>query len=442
MPYKIGMVSLGCPKNQVDAEIMLSLLRNGGFEITGDERLADAIIVNTCGFIESAKAEAIENILEVSGYKENGNLKALIVTGCMAERYRDEVKKEIPEIDAVVGIGSNKDIVAIVKAALEGKGELCFDEKSELLLSGERVLSTPKYTAYLRIADGCDNKCTYCAIPSIRGGFRSRMMEDVLAEAKGLAENGVKELVLIAQDTTRYGEDIYGRLELPVLLKELCKINGIEWIRLLYIYPDRITDELLNVMAEEEKILKYLDIPLQHASGKILKRMNRSGDRESLTALLNKVRAKMPDMTIRTTFIVGFPDEDENDFRELAEFIKEIKFDRLGCFTYSMEEGTPAALFDNQIEEDVKARRMEVIMLEQSEVMEAINEAKVGTTASVLVEGFDSLNKCYYGRTKADAPDIDGKVFFETKKSFLPGDIILVEITDTLEYDVIGTVID
>ena len=440
MSVKVGMVSLGCPKNQVDAEIMLKRLSDAGFEITGNEGEADVVIVNTCGFIEDAKKEAIDNILELAELKKNGTLKGLIVTGCLAERYQLEVLNEMPEIDAVIGIGSNDEIVNIVNRVIGNENNIAmFPDKNLLDMDSDRILASPRYTAYLRIADGCDNCCTYCTIPFIRGRFRSRTVESVIDEAKRLAARGVKELVVIAQDTTRYGEDNYGRLMLPELLCKLCDIDGIEWIRILYAYPDRITDELLDVMASHGKILHYIDIPLQHCNGDILHAMNRTGDRQSLTALIAKIREKMPDVVLRTTLITGFPGETEEQFTELAEFVNDIGFDRLGCFAYSAEEGTIAAQMEDQIEQSVKERRAEVIMNDQLRITAAKNEQRIGETMKVLVEGYDSYIKCCYGRSYADAPDIDAKVFF-TPSSERPteGDLVDVEIFDTIEYDLLG----
>lgn len=443
MAHKIGMVGLGCPKNQVDAEIMLDLLRAGGYEITADENQADAVIINTCGFIEDAKKEAIENILELAELKKSGSLKSIIVTGCMAERYKEQILSELPEVDAVVGLGSNKHICSVVKAALEGCPYSEFGKKTDLELNGERMLTTAKYSQYLRIADGCDNRCTYCAIPMIRGGYRSRKLEDILSEAEALAKGGTKEIILIAQDTTRYGEDIYHELMLPKLLNELCKIDGIEWIRILYTYPDKITDELLDTINNQPKVLKYLDIPLQHASGKVLRRMNRTGDFDSLTKLMEHIRAKVPGITIRTTLIVGFPGEDEDDFEQLGRFVRTVKFDRMGSFTYSPEEGTPAAEFEDQIDEQVKHDRQEIIMTEQQTVNEELAERKIGTVQRVLVEGYDRLNKCYFGRTEADAPEIDGKLFFMSPdKQYNPGDMVNAKVIDLIDFDLIGEIIE
>ena len=438
MAYKVSMVSLGCPKNQVDAEAMLFSLQKEGFELTPVEAEADAIIINTCGFIESAKAEAIENILECAAYKKDGRLKALIVTGCLAERYKDDVTEEIPEVDVVVGIGSNKDIARITREAIEGRPENSYGPKEDLDLSGERILGGMPFTAYIKISEGCNNCCTYCAIPKIRGKMRSRKIEDIVKEAERLADGGVTELIVVAQDTTAYGEDIYGRAMLPELLRELCRIEGLHWIRTLYTYPERITDELLEVIGEEKKLVKYLDIPLQHANGEILRRMNRRGDRESLSALIKKIREKLPEVTLRTTFITGFPGETEGQFCSLHEFIKETRFDRLGCFTYSAEEDTIAAAFEDQLDEQVKNDRMELIMADQMIIAAEKNEEKIGSVVEVLIEGWDDYIKCYFGRSRADAPEIDGKVFFTSDEPLVIGDYVYVLVNDCLEYDLLG----
>ena len=436
--YKVSMVSLGCPKNQVDAESMLKTLETAGFEISPEEAEADAIIINTCGFIEDAKAEAIENILEAAEYKQNGKCKALIVTGCLAERYRDDVTEEIPEVDVCVGIGSNSKIAEIVKNAIEGKKENCYGEKTDLKLDGERILGGYPFSTYLKVADGCNNCCTYCAIPKIRGKMRSRTIESCVAEAKRLAEKGVRELIVVAQDTTAYGEDIYGTSKLPELLSELCKIEKLHWIRTLYTYPDRITDELLDVIAKEPKLVKYLDIPLQHINGEILKRMNRKGDKESLSSLIDKIRSKIPDITLRTTFITGFPGESDEQFCELAEFVKEKRFDRLGCFTYSAEEDTVAATYLDQVDAQTKADRMENIMEMQMTIAAEKNDEKVGSLTEVLIEGWDDYIKCYFGRTPADAPEIDGKIFFMSTKPLKIGEFVNVRINDCIDYDLLG----
>ena len=436
--YKISMVSLGCPKNQVDAEMMLYSLKSAGFEIGVPEAEADAIIINTCGFIEDAKSEAIENIIEAAQYKNDGKCKAVVVTGCLAERYRDDVTTEIPEADVCVGIGSNGNIAEIVKDAIEGKAKNSYGKKESLDLNGKRILGGWPFTAYLKIGDGCDNCCTYCAIPQIRGKMRSRTIEDCVAEAKELAAGGVRELIVVAQDTTAYGTDIYGESKLCELLSQLCKIDGIEWIRTLYTYPERITDELLQLIAKEEKLVKYLDIPIQHACGEILKRMNRRGDKESLLSLVKKIRATVPDITLRTTLITGFPGESEEYYEQLHEFVREAQFDRLGCFTYSAEEGTIAAEMPDQVDEQVKQDRAEHIMETQLDIASAKNEAKIGTIQKVLIEGWDDYIKCYYGRSQADAPEIDGKVFFMAKEQLLIGDFADVQINDILEYDLLG----
>lgn len=440
MGYSVAMVSLGCPKNQVDAEMMLYSLKGAGFTIGAAEADADAIIINTCGFIEDAKAEAIENILEASRYKQEGKCKALIVTGCLAERYRDDITEEIPEVDVVVGIGANKNIAEITKNAIEGAKANFYGAKDELDLDAPRILGGYPFSAYIKIADGCNNCCTYCAIPQIRGRMRSRTIESVVDEARTLALGGVKELIVVAQDTTAYGQDIYGESRLAALLKELCKIEGINWIRTLYTYPDKITDELLDTVASEEKLVKYFDIPLQHVNGEILKRMNRKGDAKSYEALIEKIRAKVPNVTIRTTFITGFPGETDEQFCELHEFIKRVKFDRLGCFTYSPEEDTPAAAFDNQIDEQTKQDRMELIMNDQQVISSAKNEEKVGLKTTAIVEGYDDYIRCYFGRCEFDAPEIDGKIFFMSDRPLKIGDFVKVQINDCLEYDLLGEV--
>lgn len=438
MGYKVALVSLGCPKNQVDAEAMLYSLKESGFEIGIEEADADAIIINTCGFIESAKAEAIENILEAARYKNEGSCKALIVTGCLAERYKDDITEEICEVDAVVGIGSNGKIAEIVKAAIEGKPANCYGSKYDLNLNAKRILGGMPYTAYIKIADGCNNCCTYCAIPKIRGKMRSRTIEDIVAEAKHLADGGVTELIVVAQDTTAYGEDIYGQPRLSTLLSELCKIEKLHWIRTLYTYPEKITDELLEVIKNEEKLVEYLDIPLQHIDGEILRRMNRRGDAKSLSTLIDKIREKVPEITLRTTFITGFPGESDKQFEALHAFVKEKKFDRLGCFTYSAEEDTIAAGYEDQIDEQTKQDRLELIMDEQSVISALKNEEKIGKTAEVLVEGYDDYIRCYFGRSRYDAPEIDGKVFFITERPLVLGEYVNVLINDCLEYDLLG----
>ena len=353
MPVRVGMVSLGCSKNQVDAERMLYKIQEAGHQLIADAALADVVIVNTCGFIESAKQEAIDTIFEFAALKNEGRIKKIIITGCLAERYKEEVSALIPESDAVVGIGCGGDIVSVIDRVMNGENVQAFDDNEKLALTGERVQTTLSFFSYLKIADGCDNCCSYCAIPSIRGKFRSVPMEELLKETETLVHNGVRELILIAQDTTRYGIDLYGKYMLPELLTKLCGISELKWIRILYCYPERVTDELLDVMAREDKIVTYMDLPIQHCDGEILKKMNRSGDENSLRELIKKIRERVPGITLRTTLITGFPGETEEQFNRLAEFVKDIEFDRLGCFPYSAEEGTPAAEMEGQLDDDV-----------------------------------------------------------------------------------------
>ena len=438
-PIKVSMVSLGCCKNQIDGEIMLKKLLDEGYEIIADSGLADVVIVNTCGFIEAAKEEAIENILEFCTLKEEGRIKKVIITGCLAERYREEVLAEIPEADAVIGIGKNKDIVSIVKRALEGEKLAEFGEKEDLPLNGERVLTNPPHYAYVKIAEGCSNRCTYCAIPSIRGPFRSRKMEDIIAEVKALSDDGISEINIVAQDTTRYGEDLYGKVCLDELLKKLCEIDSVKWLRVLYAYPERITDSLIETIKTEEKIVKYLDIPLQHASNGVLKRMNRLGTKESYTELIKRLRKEIPEIVLRTSIIAGFPGETEEEFEELCEFIKEARFQRLGCFAYSAEEGTPAEKMEGQLDDEVKEKRADIVRFEAETVMEENAEKDIGKTFKVLVEGFDRYAGVYIARSYKDAPDIDPKVFFTSKvKDIEIGNFYNVKITETLGFDLIG----
>lgn len=441
MNYKIGMISLGCPKNQVDAEHMLALMDAEGWEIVDYVDGCDAVIVNTCGFIDDAKKEAIENILDMVELKKEGVISKIIVTGCLAQRYKDEIVKEIPEVDAVIGIGANGDIIKTVEEVMSGVDTIeNYPPQCDLPLEGQRILTTPHYWAYLKIGEGCSNRCTYCTIPSIRGNMRSRSMENVIDEAKQLAESGVKELILIAQDTTSYGLDLYGELKLPELLNELCKIDSIEWIRLLYCYPDRITDELIETMKNQEKVVNYIDLPLQHADDKILKAMNRRGDQALIRNVISKLRTEIPDVVIRTTFIVGFPGEGEEEFETLAEFVNEIEFDRLGVFTFSPQEGTPVFDMEDQVDEDIKTRRGEVIMQDQYSIMEEKNNEKIGKTYKVVVEDYDGYSDSYTGRTYMDAPEIDGLVKFTSHKDLDIGDFVDVEIFDVEDYDLIGEV--
>ena len=441
MEYKVGMISLGCPKNQVDAEHMLALIDAAGCEIVDYVNGCDVVIVNTCGFIDDAKKEAIENILDMVELKKEGIISKIIVTGCLAQRYKDEIVTEIPEVDAVVGIGANGDIVKTIEEVMSGVDTIeKYPPRIDLPLEGQRILTTPQYWAYLKIGEGCSNRCTYCTIPSIRGNMRSRSMENVIEEAKQLAESGVKELILIAQDTTSYGLDLYGELKLPELLNELCKIDSIEWIRLLYCYPDRITDELIETMKKQEKIVNYIDLPLQHADDKILKAMNRRGDQAMIRNVIEKLRTEISDVVIRTTFIVGFPGEGEDEFENLAVFVNEIEFDRLGVFTFSAQEGTPAYDMEDQVEEDVKTRRGEIIMQDQYSIMEEKNNEKIGKTYKVIVEDYDGYSDSYTGRTYMDAPEIDGLVRFTSDRDLDIGDFAEVEIFDVEDYDLIGEV--
>lgn len=442
MAVRVGMVSLGCSKNQVDAERMLYKIQKAGYQLIEDAALADIAIINTCGFIESAKQEAIETIFEFVALKNEGRIKKIVVTGCLSERYREEVSELIPESDAVVGIGCNEDIVSVLEKIMEGERVEAFDDKEKLSLTGGRVLTTLSFTSYLKIAEGCDNRCSYCAIPDIRGRFRSVPMENLLDEARKLVGEGVRELNVIAQDTTRYGIDLYGKYMLPELLTELCKIEELKWIRILYCYPERITDELLDVMAKEEKIVKYIDLPIQHCDDAILKAMHRQGTEASLREVIKKIRDRVEGIVIRTTLITGFPGETEEQFNKLAEFVNEMEFDRLGCFPYSEEEGTPAAEMDCQVDEEVREHRAEIIMEQQSVIAEKKNNALIGKTLEVVTEGFDRYGECWFGRSAADAPEIDGKIFFTApdKKPF-PGCFVKVRIDDVLDYDLIGEIV-
>ena len=442
MSIKVGMVSLGCSKNLVDSERMLYKLKQNGYTLVTEPGLADIAVVNTCGFIKSAKEEAIETILELAALKADGTLKKIVITGCLTERYREEAAELFPEADAVIGIGNNKDIVDILNEVMAGERVVRFGSKLDAEMTGDRIISTLPFFTYLKIAEGCSNCCTYCAIPMIRGKYRSVPMEDVIAEAEKLAANGVTELVVIAQDTSRYGEDLYGESKLPELLKRLCKIDGLNWIRTLYCYPERITDELLDTIASEEKLVKYLEIPIQHCDKDILSAMNRWGSEEELEALFARIRSKIPDVVLRTTLITGFPGETEEQFNALAEFVNRVKFDRLGCFPYSAEEGTKAAGFDNQIDEDVAAHRADIIMEQQLERSYDNNKKLMDAELEAVVEGYDRFGECFFGRTALDAPDIDGKVFFTSENPLKIGDYVKIKITDTLDYDLIGEVIE
>ena len=435
MGYNIGMVSLGCAKNQTDAETMLGILRQDGHMIVDNPETADVIIVNTCGFIEQAKQESIDNILEMAEFKK-GRCKLLIATGCLAERYHDEMLKELPELDAVVGTGDYVKINEVIKAAFSGDKPVLFGHKDYTPPEGlPRILSTPSYTAYLKIADGCDNNCTYCAIPMIRGRFRSRKIEDIVKEAEELADQGVKEIILIAQDTTRYGKDLYGRYSLDKLLAELCKIEKLSWIRVHYFYTEAVTEELIKVMAENDKICNYIDMPIQHINNRVLKRMARRTNRDEIIEKIARIRKYMPESTIRTSIIVGFPGETDEEFEELYDFIKEIRFDRMGVFTYSQEEDTPAADFEDQIDEDTKEERRERLMELQQRISLEENQKKIGNILEVIIEGYDEENYMYFGRSRGDSIGIDSRVYVAAEDELNPGDIVKVEVLDASEYD-------
>ncbi|MBO5504948.1 MAG: 30S ribosomal protein S12 methylthiotransferase RimO [Clostridia bacterium] len=434
---KISLASLGCSKNLVDAEQMLGIINEKGWEIMENEEDADVMVVNTCAFIESAIRESLDCIFELISQKKKDSHKKLIVTGCMAQRYKEDILSEIPEVDAVVGTNDFHKIAEVIENLCEEKVVLCDGE--EINIEGlPRMVTTPSYTAYIKIADGCDNKCTYCAIPSIRGKYRSRKIEDIVAEAEKLAEDGAKELIVIAQDTTRYGMDIYGEYKLSELLRELCKIEKLKWVRVHYCYPELVNEELVRTFKEEEKICNYFDIPIQHSSDKILKRMGRRTNHEQLVKMLELIRTEIPDAIIRTSLITGFPGETEEDFEDLLEFVKYAKFDRLGVFAYSQEEGTPAAKLDNQVDEEEKIARQEGVMLLQAEISEELNRKKIGQTLEVLVEGRDEIIKSYFGRTYGDSIDIDGKVFFKSENKLNEGDLVSVLINESLEYDLFG----
>lgn len=440
MYMKVAMISLGCSKNQVDAEIMLAGLKKGGYDLTGEPSEADIVIVNTCGFIESAKAESIENILEVAALKadETSPVKAIIVSGCLAQRYKDEMEKELPEVDAFIGIASRDKICEAVQAVAQQNRFFDFAPICDYRPGGDRLLSTPFYTAYLKIADGCDNRCSYCAIPYIRGRYISRPIEEIIAEAQGLAQSGVFELNIIAQDTTRYGLDLYGERKLPLLLAKLCEIEGIKWIRILYAYPDGITDELLDVMAANEKIVNYIDLPLQHASDKILKAMNRRTTQSQVCDIIDKIREKLPDAVLRTTFITGFPGETQEDFEKLCEFTESTRFDKVGVFTFSPEEGTPAAEMPSDIDEETKKERKDEIERIASRIADEKNKELVGRVTPVVVEGYDRLAECWFGRSRFYAPEVDGEIFFTSASPLAIGTVIDVKITDVIEYDLYG----
>ena len=432
-------ISLGCDKNLVDTEVMLGLLAKKGYKMTDDETKADVIVVNSCCFINDAKEESIQTILEMSKYKEEGSLKALIVTGCLAQRYKQEIIDEIPEVDAVLGTTSYDSIVDAIEEALEGKSDVIMEDLQAIPdVETKRLITTGGHYAYIKIAEGCDKHCTYCIIPKVRGNFRSRKMEDILEEAEYLASQGVKELILVAQETTMYGKDLYGKKSLPELLRKLCKISGIRWIRILYCYPEEITDELIEVMKEEKKICHYLDLPIQHANDDILKRMGRRTSKQELIDIVGKLRKEIPDICLRTTLITGFPGETQEQHEELMAFVDEMEFDRLGVFTYSMEEDTPAANFPDQVDEEVKLDRQAELMELQQEVAFDNTEDMIGKEVLVMIEGKVADENAYVGRTYKDAPGVDGLIFVNTDEELMSGDFAKVKVTGAMDYDLIG----
>ena len=437
MTIKVGMISLGCSKNQVDAERLLAVLAREGYEICSDMTECDAVIVNTCGFIEDAKKESIDTILECCAAKGEGRLKCVAVTGCLAERYRAELASEIPEVDVVLGLGGNRRIGEAIREAVKGNHFIEYGEKESLSMEGERILANEPWFAYVKVAEGCDNRCSYCAIPLIRGRFRSRPMENILEECRRLAESGVTELNLVAQDTTRYGEDLYGESRLPELIDAVCALEKVHWVRVLYCYPDRVTDRLIETIARQPKAVHYFDIPVQHASAHVLRDMNRRGDKQSILELCRSIRERIPDVVLRTTLIAGFPTETEQDFAELCELVEEARFDRLGCFAYSQEEDTPAGAMA-QLPEELRRRRAEIVMELQMSAACEFADRCVGRALEVLVEGYEDGQ--YFGRSYMDAPDIDTKVYFTSEEELTPGSYVPVLITDACEYDLIGTV--
>jgi len=437
MNQSIGMISLGCAKNQVNAEQMLYRLREAGCTILEDPDGADLVIINTCGFIDSAKTEAIDNILAMAELKSEGRVGKILVTGCLAQRYQEEILKEMPEVDGILGTGSYYDIVSAAKQVLEGKTVREFGDIDGPADESARILTTPSYYAYLKIAEGCDNHCAYCVIPSLRGKYRSRKMEDLLTEARALAEDGVKELIVVAQDTSRYGIDLYGERKLAELLTELCRIDGFVWIRVHYLYPDEMSEELIDVLANEPKIVKYLDIPIQHINDPILHSMNRRGNSQYLRELFTKLRARIPGLVLRTSLITGLPGEGEREFEELCDFLREYKLERVGAFAFSPEEGTKAALMEHPDLETAQ-RRAEAVAELQSRIMDEYNEQRLGETMEVLCEGYDPDEESYYGRTYADSPDIDGRIWFTSPGHVPVGSFVDVQVVDTCDGELVG----
>ncbi len=442
MNKKIGIVSLGCPKNLVDSEIMLGLLSNADYEIVNNKENAHILIVNTCGFIESAKQESINTILEMAEEKKR-KCEILIVTGCMAERYKDKILDQIPEVDAVLGTGNYKEIADVINLAYKGEKTVSYGKLEDIdYLDEKRLISSGKQSVYLKISEGCDNRCTYCIIPYLRGKYRSRNIESLIKEAEFLAKNGAKEIILVAQDTTRYGIDLYEKKMLPELIQKISKISGIEWIRLLYCYPEEIDDDLIKEIASNPKVCKYLDIPIQHASDRILKLMGRRGKISQIRTALNKLRESVNDIVIRTTMIVGFPDETEEDFEQLISFVEEFKFDRLGVFTYSKEEGTSAAKMKNQISKRIKQQRQKKVLELQNAISKDININRTGKVYKAIVDGIADDGIFYYGRTYAEAPEIDGLVYFTSSEPLTLGNFVDIKILNAEEYDLIGEVIN
>ena len=436
---KVAFISLGCAKNLVNTEQMMALTRDAGYELVSDPEGADVAVLNTCGFIDSAKSEAIQNILELAALKDAGKLGKLLVAGCLSQRYQSELEQEMPEVDGVLGTGSYTDIVSALEEVTAGGHPRRFGDIDHTEEDGARVVSTPPYTAYLKIAEGCDNRCSYCIIPYLRGRYRSRSMESLLAEAKALADRGVQELIVIAQDITRYGTDLYGRRRLGELLTELCRLP-FHWVRLHYLYPDEVDDDLIDVLAREHKILRYIDIPLQHINDGILKAMNRRSTKAEIIALLHKLRQRLPGLVLRTSLICGLPGEGEAEFEELCQFLQDAGIERAGIFQFSPEEGTPAAVMEHQVEPEVAARRVELLVELQSRVMDAYNESRLGETLEVLCEGFDPEMGCYAGRSYADSPDVDGRVFFTAAGLVPAGTFVNVRITGTSDGDLTGEI--
>ena len=437
MPYKIAFVSLGCAKNLVNTEQMMALCRRAGHTVTGDPDGADVAVLNTCGFIESAKSEAIENILELAELKKAGRLKKLLVTGCLSQRYPDDIRTELPEVDGMLGTGSYTDVAAAVEELMAGEKAEHFGNIHRTFEDGERLVTTPPYTAYLKIAEGCSNGCAFCIIPKLRGRYRSRSMEALLAEARQLADSGVKELIVIAQDITRYGMDLEEPTSLAGLLKELCKLD-FHWIRLHYLYPEVITDELIDTIAREKKIVHYLDIPIQHCNDGILKAMRRRNTRAELEDLFDRLRRAIPDLVVRTSLICGLPGEGEAEFEELCQFLREQKLQRVGVFQFSPEEGTLAAAMEDQVDPETAARRVELVVDLQSRIMDEYNEARLGTVMEVLCEGFDSQAQMHFGRSYAESPDIDGRIWFDADREVEPGTFVTVRLTGVMDGELTG----